>query len=566
MTSDVSGAIGLHHKTSQQVQDETLAAIHDWFDKLEAREDIDGIVARSSLHAGIHHDILLEYEPSRIVFDVLPNWEPDDDDSLRTQGGNGPLSPEHVRDVLAPVLREAVRDRIGCLAGKPHLDHHFCFRAQFPTTEGRLRLTLVAHTDTAKQQWLRERVAEYVDKTVFNGSGPTTRLDAILLSRHLLDERLFPEPDFSWLIQVFQRVLALNAGQPSLSELRHSLVYSLRRWTEEHYLPRFFDITKNLFRQDTYTRKAGAALDPADKGIDLLLYTATLILRHEPGFSRPTGLVFLNLARELGSARAAGMLDEGSGAYAPDLARLANGQVECAANDVLGTISIAIRDEAPAAYVQALGFIARLLREGFPAGYRIALKSKVRHYLPVKGMAKSDTHRFFANAAQHPEAHPALADYARAAIQPYEWYTDAEAEKGCLSGTYAAFALGLADASHFALLRHYMELVDDEHQSVQDRYAPVFLERHGMTPETVSTVVACLRCCTDNLTLTAKPTLDDAHTLALVVDAVAALPEHDRQPVRERLFGSDKKLAALARKAEAPHKALLSRLLALGDD
>jgi len=565
MTSDVSGAIGLHHKTSQQVRDETLAAIHDWFDKLEAREDIDGIVARSSLHAGIHHDILLEYEPSRIVFDVLPNWEPDDDDSLRTQGSNGPLSPEHVRDELAPVLREAVRERIGRLAGKPHLDHHFRFRAQFPTTEGRLRLTLAAHTDVAKQQWLRERVAEYVDRTVFHGADPTTRLDAILLSRHLLDERLFPEPDFPWLIQVFQRVLALNAGQPSLSELRHSLVHTLRRWTEEQYLPRFFDISKSLFRGDTYTLKDGAALDPADKGIDLLLYTATLILRHEPGFSRPTGLAFLNLARDLGNARAAGMLAEGSGAHAPDHTRMANAEVECAANDVLGTISINIRHETPAAYVQALDFIARLLREGFPAGYRIALKSKARHYLPVKGLAKSDTHRFFANAAQHLDAHPALAAYARAAIQPYEWYADAEAEKGCLSGTYAAFALGLADASHFELLRHYMELVDDEHQSVQDRYVPAFLERHGLTPDTVSTVVACLRCCTDNFKLSAKPALDDAATLALVADALAALPDHDRSPVRERLFGPDKKLAALARKAEEPFKALLLRLLSPQD-
>ncbi|MNT17677.1 hypothetical protein D3C72_1528410 [compost metagenome] len=224
-------------------------------------------------------------------------------------------------------------------------------------------------------------------------------------------------------------------------------------------------------------------------------------------------------------------------------------------------MTVRIRNEAPAAYIQALNFIARLLREGFPAGYRITLKSSARHYLPIKGLAKSDTHRFFANAAQHPETHEAMSAYARAAIQPYEWYADAEADKACLSGTYAAFALGLADAGHFPLLRHYMELVDDEHQSVQDRYTAAFIERHGLTPSTVSTVVACLRCCTDNFKLAARPALDDASTLTLLAEALAGLPDYLRAPVRERLCGPDKKLAALARKADGPHQALLLRLL-----
>ena len=561
MTSDVSRAIGLHHKTAQQIQDETLAAIHGWFDKLQARDDVHAIVGRTPLQAGIHSEILLEYEPSRIVFDVMPGWEPDDEDGLRAEGRNGPLSPDAVQTSLAPVLREAVQERIARLAGKPHLDHRFRFRAQFPTTEGRLRLTLVDHIDEAKQQGLRARVAQYVDKAILNGSDPTDRLHISLLCRHLLNDHLFPAPDHSWLIAVFTRVLALNAGQESLAEQRGSIIHALRCWSEEQYLPRYFDVSQNAFRQNTYTAKPGATLDPDDRGVDLLLYAATLILRHEPGFARPTGLTFLELARELGSARAEAMLASGSGAFAPACTRLANEHVDCAANDVLATVTVAIRRESPAAYIQALDLIASLLRAGFPAGYRIALKSKARHYLPVKGLAKSDTHRFFANAAQHPEAHDALQAYARAAIQPYEWYTDAEAEKACLSGTYAAFALGLADARHFGLLRHYMDLVDDEHQSVQDRYTTVFLEQHGLTPDTLATAVACLRVCTDGFKPPAGFSIEDAQMLERLATALAGLPEHHRAPVRERLFGSDKKLAALARKADEPNKALLLRLL-----
>lgn len=562
MMSDVSRPIGLHHKTAREIQDESLAAIHGWFDTLQAREDVHAIVGRTPLQVGIHGEVLLEYEPSRILFDVMPSWEPDDEDGLRADGRNGPLSPDAVHASLAPVLREAVHERIARLAGTPHLDHHFRFRAQFPTTAGRLRLTLVDHTDADKQQTLRDRVAQYVDHSVLNGSHATDPLHISLLCRHLLDQRLFPDPDHPWLIAVFSRVLALNAGQESLAEQRGAIIHALRRWSEEQYLPRHFDVSQDAFRQNAYSPKPGATLDPGDRGIDLLLYAATLILRHEPGYARPTGLTFLELARGLGSARAGAMLASGSGALAPELTRLEDERVDCAANDVLATVALAIRQESPAAYVQALDFLTGLLRAGFPAGYRIVLKSKARHYLPVKGLAKSDTHRFFANAAQHPEAHDALAAYAHAAIQPYEWYTDAEAEKACLSGTYAAFALGLASDRHFALLRHYMDLVDDEHQSVQDRYTTVFLEQHGLTPDTLSTVVACLRVCTDGFKLPAKFALEDAQALDMLADALADLPEHDRVPVRERLFGSDKKLAALARKAGDPRKALLLRLLA----
>lgn len=559
--SDVSRPIGLHHKTTQEIQDETLAAIHRWFDTLQARDDIDAIVARTPLQVGIHSEILLEYEPSRIVFDVMPSWEADDQDGLLAEGRNGPLTPDAVHTSLAPVLGKAVRERIDRLAGTPHLDHHFRFRAQFPTTEGRLRLTLVDHTDAVKQQTLRDRVTHYVDQAVLNGSHPTDPLHVSLLCRHLLDERLFPHPDHPWLISVFTRLLSLNAGQESLAEQRGSIIHALRGWAEAQYLPRYFDVSQDVFRQNTYSPKPGAALDPDDRGIDLLLYAATLILRHEPGYARPTGLTFMELARGLGSARAGAMLASGSGALAPELTRLSTDLADCDANDVLATVTIAIRQESPAAYAQALDFLAALLRAGFPAGYRVVLKSQARHYLPVKGLAKSDTHRFFANAAQHPAAHDALAAYARAAIQPYEWYADAEAEKACLSGTYAAFALGLAGHRHFALLRHYMDLVDDEHQSVQDRYTTVFLEQHGLTPDTLGTAIACLRVCTDAFKLPAKFALEDAETLDLLAAALAELPEYDRAPVRERLFGSDKKLAALARKADGPHKARLLRLL-----
>jgi len=561
MTLDTQGAIGLHHKTGHQMLDESLAAIHDWFNKQEARDDISGIVHRTSLQLGIHDEILLEYDPSRIVFDLSPDWSPNGEDGLRPQGRNGPLSPEQVQEYLAPPLADAVRERIAKLQGSGLLNHTFRFRAQFPTTGGRLRLTLVEHVDEAKRQLLRDRVQAYVDQTLFHGSHPTNRLDVFFLTRHLLDKPLFPAPDPAWLIRIFQRVLELNAGQPSLDEQRHSIIHALRSWAETQYLPHYFSIEQNAFRQNVYHAKPGAMLDPADRDVDLLLYAAMLILRHEPGYSRPTGLGFLELAQQLGSERAARMLTEGSGAHPPEHLRISTPEFDGAANDVLSTITVHIRQECAAAYQRALAFITRLLQTGFPPGYQLSVKSKTRNYLPVKGLAKSDTHRFFANAAQYPDAHEALATYARAAIKPYEWYTDADDEKACLAGTYATFALGLADARHFALVTHYMDLVDDEHQSAQDRFTPLFIQQHGLTPASVDTIVACVRRCTDNFKLSGKPALDDDATLDRLIQALGSLPEYEAPLVRERLCGPDKKLAAEARKADPERRARLLRLL-----
>lgn len=566
MTLDTQGAIGLHHKTGHQMLDESVAAIHDWFDKQEARDDIGGIVHRTSLQLGIHDDILLEYDPSRIVFDLSPDWSANNEDGLRPQGRNGPLSPEQVQEYLAPALADAVRERVAKLAHPVLLNHTFRFRAQFPTTGGRLRLTVFEHIDHAKRQLLRDRVLAYVDQNLFNGSHPTRRLDVFFLTRHLLDQQLFPAPDPAWLIRIFQRVLELNAGQSKLEEQRGGIIHALRRWSETQYLPRYFDIEQNAFRQNTYHAKPGATLDPADRDIDLLLYTGTLILRHEPGYSRPTGLGFLELAQQLGSVAAARMLTEGSGVHPPEHLRLSTPEFDGAANDVLSTISVHIRQESASAYQQALAFITRLLQTGFPPGYQLRVKSKARHYLPVKGLAKSDTHRFFANAAQYPDAHDALDAYARVAIKPYEWYTDAEAEKACLAGTYATFALGLADARHFALVTHYMDRVDDEHQSAQDRFTPLFIERHGLTPASAATVVACVRRCTDNVKLPGKPALDDDATLDRLIDILAELPDYEAPLVRERLCGPDRKLAAQARKADPTRRARLLRLLGQNAD
>lgn len=310
---------------------------------------------------------------------------------------------------------------------------------------------------------------------------------------------LLEQPDIAWTIAHFKRIEQLNKSRPqALAEHRSDIIEAVAAWAEKQFLPQFHEVQKSSYRATQYTLKAAAAPDAqALQPIDLLLYGAVMILRHEPGYAKSKGLKLLEIARELGSERAVRMLKEGNGTFPDGAIHLKNALLEWRANDVFATISITIAGEEEGAYAQALAFITHLLNNGFPKGYQIKLKSKVKAYLPLKGLARSDTHRFFANALAYAPLQPQLEAYARAAIEEFEFYADTEGENNCMPGSYATFGLGLCDTRYFPLVQHYMANVDEEHQCVQDQFTAAFAEKHGVTRDSIAVLAACLRACTD---------------------------------------------------------------------
>ena len=74
-----------------------------------------------------------------------------------------------------------------------------------------------------------------------------------------------------------------------------------------------------------------------------------MILRFEPSYSKSKGVTFLELAKQLGSKRAARMMTEGSGTYAKDGIHVRTEEVECKANDVFALMTIHIRKEGAGA-------------------------------------------------------------------------------------------------------------------------------------------------------------------------------------------------------------------------
>jgi hypothetical protein len=543
----------------EQATAETMAAVEAWFVERLKRTDLESAVNRTTLQMGIFSELLLDYKPGRSTADDFQLADADDF-APRTRAH---LDEAVVRDSIAPQLVAMVQAKLETLADTPLIDYRFSFRGKFQTAQGMLHLDLLDYVNAGKRTALLERIHHYVTQKLEHGNRPTKKLETFFLARQLLDPRLFPQPDIARTIALFERIEQLNKSRPAaLAEHRSDIIQAVTAWAEKQFLPQFYDLRQSAYRSTEYTLKPGAAPDAqARQAIDLLLYGAVMILRHEPSYAKSRGLEFLEMARELGSERAARMLKEGSGTFPGDAIHVKNALLECRANDVFATISIAIAREEEGAYAQALAFITHLLNSGFPKSYQIKLKSKAKTYLPIKGLAKSDTHRFFANALAWPALQPQLEAYARAAIEQFEFYADTEGEKNCMPGSYATFGLGLLDSRYFPLVQHYMANVDEEHQSVQDQFTAAFAEQHGVTAASAPVLAACLRACTDNAKVKIQAELEDVETLELFCQQLQGLEGYLVEHMLYPVWGKLEKLAALARKAQGRRRELLLGLL-----
>ncbi|MGF9700425.1 DUF6138 family protein [Paenibacillus sp. MABNR03] len=297
-----------------QAMEEMIEAIHEWFDEQAKRNDLEKTVKRTTLQMGIFDDILLEYKPGRTIVDSVDLGL---DDGLKSKN-TGPFTAEQVRNEFQPQLVKVVQGRLDELTDSPLIDYRFTFRGKFPTTEGKLQLTLLEYINEEKKEQLLERIHTYVEQKLEHGTYPTKPLESFFLTRHLVDPELFPELDIAWVIAQYERIQELNKGrQDALAEHRGNIIRALTDWAENRFLPQYYDVQSSAYRSNEYKLKPGAVLEQnesqaggesqqqAAQPIDLLLYAAVMILRYEPSYSKPRGLTFLELAKQLGSSRAA---------------------------------------------------------------------------------------------------------------------------------------------------------------------------------------------------------------------------------------------------------------------
>lgn len=353
-------------------------------------------------------------------------------------------------------------------------------------------------------------------------------------------------------------VRCLSDKLTTKQELKNGLIsrytLALKKWVNNYFLPQHFT------RSDDYgmiwtLKEDHPSVDARE--MDFFLYAALQIGFTETDIPQE----YMELAIQLGSKKAADYLKNGSG----KIARTYRGElIEGRNNDITQTIEIRILSEEELAYKEALDYIINLLKQEFPKSYQLKLESSQKNFLPLKELARSELHQFFANALSYPALFPKLAEYADTAMEEYAWYEDVEpSEESVMPGTYAVMGLGLYSEDYFPLVCRYMELVDTEHQLAQDGYAEAFIEAHGVKKELMPVIVSILQGGIDEGTLVKNLIIDSLELAGALFEALKGKEIYECEMVLCRIFESIENLVEETQKAQPPLKEALEQLLAL---
>lgn len=257
----------------------------------------------------------------------------------------------------------------------------------------------------------------------------------------------------------------------------------------------------NHFPQAKKT-KWGIATNPTEEKMELtglqkeilsfVCYVAVCHIKYGASYETVNAEEYFKVVTDLGSDEVARMKKYGTGNLPKQLTEYKDTFVSCKANDAFATIKIKALRESEETYAKALEFICNLLKTEFPKSYAFEFSTKIKNTLPIKGLVKNGIHYFFANAIQYPSLYPQIEAYARLAMCKWEWYNNMPDENCAMPSTFAVFALGLQNEQYFDLVIRYMELADGEHQSIQAKFTPAFLEKYGIRIDTLPVYIKCV--------------------------------------------------------------------------
>ena len=333
---------------------------------------------------------------------------------------------------------------------------------------------------------LKERLDTYVQKVIYEATEKMKEKELHSFFDKLFNFELTGYSEDK-VIEILNKGITLidPKWKKTLKEYQWCLLYHTREWKEKVFMKLYYK-----GEDDDYSLKKGITPEKVDAHkLNLFVAQALWHIKFKE-YSWDVEDACEDLeraAKELGSKKAAMYLKEGTGILPNDLIHYKDSEVECDANDVFAEISVKIKQESAMAYDKALDFIIALLKSDFPASYYIKFSSKApKQFLDIKGIAKSPTHRFFAQALQYEELRPKLVAYAEVAMKEFQWYNDVEeGEKSCMPGSYAVFGLGLIGEEYFPLVSQYFALLDDEHQMIHKYFVSALIDRYGVNEKSL---------------------------------------------------------------------------------
>ena len=333
---------------------------------------------------------------------------------------------------------------------------------------------------------LKERLDTYVQKVIYEATEKMKEKELHSFFDKLFDFELTGYSEDK-VVEILNKGITLidPKWKKTLKEYQWCLLYHTREWKEKVFMKLYYK-----GEDDDYSLKKGITPEKVDAHkLNLFVAQALWHIKYKE-YSWDVEDACEDLeraAKELGSKKAAMYLKEGTGILPNELIHYKDSDVECDANDVFAEISVKIKQESATAYDKILDFIIALLKADFPASYYIKFSSKApKQFLDIKGIAKSPTHRFFAQALQYEELRPKLVSYAEVAMKEFQWYNDVEeGEKNCMPGSYAVFGLGLIGEEYFPLVSQYFSLLDDEHQMIHKYFVSALIDRYGVNEKSL---------------------------------------------------------------------------------
>ena len=337
---------------------------------------------------------------------------------------------------------------------------------------------------------LKERLDTYVQKVIYEATEKMKEKELHSFFDKLFNFELTGYSEDK-VIEILNKGITLidPKWKKTLKEYQWCLLYHTREWKEKVFMKLYYKVEGSDWSKK-YTLKEGLQAKDIDNAkLNLFVAQALWRIKYKE-YSWDVKFACEDLeraAKELGSKKAAMYLKEGTGILPNELIHYKDSDIECDANDVFAEISVKIKQESAMAYDKALDFIIALLKADFPASYHIKFSSKApKQFLDIKGIAKSPTHRFFAQALQYEELRPKLVSYAEVAMKEFQWYNDVEeGEKSCMPGSYAVFGLGLIGEEYFPLVSQYFALLDDEHQMIHKYFVSALIDRYGVNEKSL---------------------------------------------------------------------------------
>ena len=469
---------------TESIIKEILTGIEDAFNELDLPKTPYG---RNELWEGI-----TDYFKIKQLRDKIEFYTSDGEYTSKsiTIAGFHEIPQETVENTIIPALEEQLTQ----MFFNPDFYYRFeykltlVFEFQFGLGRHFQKQLTLEHPERKAE--LKERLDTYVQKVIYDQTAKMKEKEI-----HSFFDKLF---DFELngyskdkVIEILEKGFLLidPKWKKTMEEYLWCLLYYSNQWKEVVFMPLYYNVKKEDWSKE-YTLKKDLETKNVDQAkLNLFIQQALWRIKYKE-YSWDVRFACEDLeraAKELGSEKAAMYLKKGTGNLPENIIHYKDNDTECDANDVFATITIKIKQESAAAYDKALDFIIALLNTDFPRSYQIKFSSKApKQFLNIKGMAKSSTHRFFAQALQYEELHSKIAAYAEAAMREFEWYNDVEeGEKSCMPGSYAVFGLGLISEEYFPLVSKYFELLDDEHQMVHKYFVSALIDRYGVNEKSL---------------------------------------------------------------------------------